>query len=60
MLISLVTEVSGVFVVSGEVAVHRRRGAEQDVGAEVVAAGLAELAVPTRHARLDRHSVAHL
>lgn len=47
------------FVVSDEVAVHGRRGAELHVGAEVVAARLAELAVAARHARLDGHAVTH-
>lgn len=47
------------FVVSDEVAVHGRRGAELHVGAEVVAARLAELAVAARHARLDGHAVTY-
>ncbi len=41
-----------------ERAVDRRRGEEDDVGAEVVAAGAALAAAPTRHARLERHAVA--
>lgn len=47
-------------IVSDEVAVHGRGGAERDVGTQVVAAGLAELAHATRHARLYRHAVADL
>lgn len=47
-------------VVPHQVAMVRRGGAELDIRAEVVAAGLAELAVAARHARLNRHAVAHL
>lgn len=46
-------------VVARQVAVARRRSAEDDVGAQVVATGLAELAVAARHARLDGHAVAY-
>lgn len=47
-------------VVSDQVAVHRRGGAEQHVWTQVITTCLAELAVSAWHARLDRHAVAHL
>ena len=57
---SLVAEVSSVLIVSAQVSVDGRRGAEHDVGAEVVAARLAELAVAARYSRLDGHTVSLL
>lgn len=56
---ALEAEVGGVLIIPHEVAMEGRGGAEGDVGAEVVAARLAELAVAARHARLDRYAVAH-
>lgn len=59
MTVSLVAEVGSVLIISGKVAVYGRRGAEAHIGAEVVAARFAELAVAARHARLDRYTVTH-
>lgn len=48
------------FVVSGQVAVNWWSGTEQHIRTEMIAAGLAELTVTTRYARLDGHAVSYL
>lgn len=60
LLNSLVAVVGCVLVVAHQVAMHWRGRAEQHIGAQVVAAGLAEIAVAAGHARLDSHTVSYL
>jgi hypothetical protein len=54
---SLETEVSCMHVVPRQIAVHRRGGAEHDVGTQVVLAFLAELTETARHTGLYGHTV---